>query len=394
MLDRGGFDSVSPVIAPSNPGLMMVPGRSGVWRKNLSATDKGWHPAVHGLAVTTSWMPLVSNQDPDNVIFADVDWTILRSTDGMETQPMEPTRPQAAVGWNLAQSFAGKVVICLGNRDNNTNGGLWRSDNPWATTAGGWVDELGTGTGRPWTSSGNTPQVKGAAIGANAGGTQVILAAVRAAAPNATAAATGLWRKVGAGGAGAWSKIGLPGYPAAFATENKQLRPHFAWKPDGGATVWMNDPSSGLWQSRDYGATWARHPVPGQVADELLTWTNIYSAHIVADPTRAGVYYALTQGNRAWKITSGDGATPTIARMAAGTATPAGIAVHPTTGNIYLAETGTGRLHRSTDGGTTWVDITTSSWSAMCAIVKGLAIGTNGKLYCAMYSGYAITEVE
>lgn len=387
MLDKGGFDSPSPCIAPSNPDLWMVPGRSGVWRRDLGATDTRWFPAVKGLAVTTSWHVVVDRTNPDRVVFGDVDWTVLRSTAGMETQPMTPSRPVAGVGWNLAQSQTdGKVLLCLGHRDNNTDGYLFRSDDPWATASGSWVDELGTGSGRPWTGTADTAGVKGAAIGVDGSGTQVILAALSHTGVNVDTAKTGLFRKVGAGAAGAWSKIELPGIAAEFAVAGKEQRQHFAWQPGGGAVVWLSDPASGLWQSRDYGATWTLF--------YAATWSNIYSGHIVGDPTRAGVYYALTKSSEAWTITGGNGATPAKTPLCPDASTPAGIAVHPTTGNLYLAEQGSARLHKSTDGGTTWTDITTASWEAMCATVKHLTIGSNGKLYTAMYAGYAITDVE
>jgi hypothetical protein len=305
----------------------------------------------------------------------------------METQPMDPNRPMAGTGWNLAQSETdGKVVLCLGHRDKNTTGGLFRSDDPWATTSGSWVDELGTGSGRPWAGSGDTAGVKGAAVGVNGSGQQIILAALSNMTDNVSTTKTGLFRKVGTGAGGTWSKIDLPGIAADFSVANKQLRQQFAWQPGGGATVWLSDPDSGLWQSRDYGATWTLF--------YSATWSNVYTGHIVGDPTRSGVYYALTKGGEAWKITGGNGASPAKSALCPVASAPAGVAVHPVSGNIYVAEQAAGRLHESTDGGSSWTDITTASWEAMCATVKGMTIGSNGKLYVAMYAGYAITDLE
>jgi hypothetical protein len=394
-IDQPAFDSVSPCLAPSNPDIQMVPGRSGVWRRNLGGTSTVWHPAVEGLAVTTSWGVLPDKDDGNNVMFADTDWTMFKSTQRMQS-PNQPENvgsfvPQPGNCWALHQSPTdGRVVVGIGARDdstqNNHGGGVWRSNDPWAVANGGWVNEMDSGTGRPWTSDANTPQVKGVAIGANASGTQVILAAVRNGEENTNQALTGLWRKVGEGSGGVWTRLSMPGYANPFATGASQLRQHFAWQPGGGSTVWLNDPISGLWHSHDYGATWAK------VDDPVISpWGTIYSGHICNDPTRAGVYYAVTNGNRSWKITSGNGANPTLATLCPSASTPAAVTVHPLTGDIYVAETGQARLHRSTDGGATWTDITTASWEAMCATVKDMKISRDGIIYVAMYAGFSLT---
>lgn len=386
MLDKMGFDSVDPNIAPTNPNLWMMPGRSGLWRRDLgSAVDTLWHPAVKGMAVTTSWDVLVSSLNPLKVAFGDVDWTLLRSSDGMVTQPVVSDVPHAGKptggdGWMLHESTNGngKFVIGQGARSSNDGGYLHRSDNPWASPAT-WVDELYTGTGKPYATSGTAPQVKGVAIGVDGAGTQVILAALRNG---------GFWRKVGAGTGGTWSQITLPGYPLAtpFTTTSNELRWRMAWQPGGGATVWLNDPLSGLWQSRDYGATWTRF--------YSASWTGRESGDVLGDPTRTGVYYATTEVGKSWKITGGNGATPTKVALNASATKAASVAVHPTTGNIYLAESGIARLWKSTDGGTVWSDITTASWEAMCGTIKALRIGSNGMLYSAMFAGYSMTQVE
>lgn len=390
MFDKPGYDCVDPALAPSNPDLMMTPGRSGIWRRDRSsgAVSNLWHPAVKGTAVTTSLDVLVSNQNPLNVAFGDTDWTVLRSTDGMVTQPMAPNAPASECGYILAQAeVSGKVLLAQGARSANNAGHLHRCDDPWSGASPTWVDELSTGSGGPWSTTANTPQVRGCALGVNASSTQVILAALRGGSGQA-ASQSGFWRKVGAGGSGAWSHLTLPGYPVAneFTTTSNNCNWRFAWQSGGGAVVWLSDPVSGLWQSRDYGATWTRF--------YATSWTVREGGELIADPTRAGVYYATQNPGPGWKITGGNGATPSKVVLNPSAKQGAGLAVHPVSGNLYMAETGVARLWKSTDGGGTWADITTASWEAMCTTIKAMTIGSNGMLYVAMYAGFAITDVE
>lgn len=385
MLDRVNWNCVDPGLAQSNPDIQVAPGRSGIWRRTVNGeVDSLWHPAVKGTAVTTSQDVLVSNQNPKNIAFGDTDWRVLRSTDGGVSQPLTWPLATSGNGWVLAQAEnSGQIAICMGDRDNNDTGFLYTSNNFWSDTPT-LTEQLRTGSGGPWTTTSDTPQCKGAAIGVNLQGTQVILAALRGIASKTTPGRNGLFRKQG----NVWAPVSLSPYPTGevFQTSNNSIRWRFAWQPHGGATIWLSDPVSGLWQSRDYGLTWTSfYPA---------SWTNSNSGYIVGDPTRVGVYYATTRGTESWKITNGNGTTPTKTPLNPDAHNPMAVVVHPSSGDIYMAETGEAKLWVSRDGGTNWNDITTASWQAMCSTVKAMAIGSNGAIYTAMFAGYAITGLR
>ncbi len=366
MLDKGGFDSVNPVIDPNDATRWYVFGRSGMWRTR----DAGafWHPIVRGTAVTTSWAihPLAS--DSAKVGVADVDWTWLRSTDAFETQPMSDNAPVSTVGWNLAEGPSGTMVLTVGERDANAGGGCWTHADPWGS--GNWTNEVLSGTAAPWPTVAATPRCTGAALTQD-GTHEVLIAAFQGGSVR---------RKLGLGNAGSWS---TPTFATTVSNTQKQQRVMFAH--NDASVVWLLDPSSGLWQSTDTGETWTSR--------QTFSFTTPFTGHLRHSPSSTGVYYFCVP-NELWKITDGDSSSPTLTQIGApDIVAPSALAVHPTSGHVVVAENATQsslpNLWHSIDGGGTWADVTVPRWQAIGWTIKYLSWGANDTIYAAMFSGYA-----
>jgi hypothetical protein len=311
----------------------------------------------------------------------DVDWTILAFTDGgVTSQPMTPVnRPDTAVGYHVILDSAGaRCLVTSGDRDTNTGGGAWTNTNPWSTTSA-WTNEALTGTNIPFTSLATTPRCVAGALGVNAAGSVVLLALFQTDA----GATGGLRRKVVLGTAGVWS---TPATSVAVGAVAGAQRAHFAWP--AGAAVWMLDPATGVWQSLDYGVTWTRRVT--------FASTNAYSNQIKASLSQAGVYYYTQAGASLWKITAGNTASPVITQLGAGTISkPGSVAVHPSNGKVYVTENADSpagaTLWGSSDGGTTFTDLTVASFETICTTVKSAHVDSAGNLWTANYAGYAKT---
>lgn len=377
MADRN-YDSTCPIIDPNTPTRLWLAGRSGIWRSINTGTT--WFPAFKGSAVTTAWHILTKPNNNSKVITADTDWGALFSNDGFVTQPITPVnRPTTDVGWmNDIRTDSSRVICCMGDRDVNGNGAVYSNADPW-NTASAWTDESHSGTSQPWTNFASTPRCIGGAVNTDGAGTNVILAAHQVA-----AGLSGLRRKVGLGAAGTWSTPTTGGVTVTAVAGSQRV--HFAWPADG-VNVWMLDPSTGVWQSRDRGVTWTRR--------QTFSTTQPYVCHIKASLSETGVYY-FTRPNQVWKITAGDTASPVLTQIGASNIVqPSAIGVNPTNGKIVVSENGDspigGTLWLSTDGGTTFTDVTVPSYETICTTVKQMHWCADNTLYIAMYAGYSKT---
>lgn len=374
MLDKNVYDSTCPVIDPADTSKLWLFGRSGVWRSiNAGAA---WYPAVKGMAVTTARYVITHPSNASKVLHGDVDWTLLASNDASVTQPITPVnRPSPDVCGMIAHNPAGtRWAVAVGDRDTNTQGSVFTIADPWG--AGSWTNETITGTAAPYATQAAGLRATGCALGTDGVGTQVLLA---------THQGTGmLRRKVGTGAGGTWSTPTTSGVSVCNTSQNQRV--HFAWPADG-AVVWMLDPSTGIWQSLNRGVSWTRR--------QTFSGTSEYEFHLCASLSEAGVYYYLRNG-QAWKITAGDTGTPVLTQIGVGVIAQAnGLAVHPTSGKVIIAENATspngGTLWRSTDGGTTWSDQTVPSWETTCTTIRHMHMDIAGVLWIAMFAGYSKT---
>lgn len=382
MADKRGADA-RPVIDPNNPDNILYFGRSGIWRLKPSISTK-LHPVVRGLAVTTSKQGRFDRTDAQRLIVADVDWTMLRlSNGGVTEQPWAHNLPSTLgsvakiEGSAITAHTDGRMSFGGGDSAGNTNGALFVGL-PFASSAGDWVDELGTGSGRPWTSWTDTPWCLGQTFTGTGAG-QIVLAALNSTGAQTNAAKTGLWRKVGSGAGGTWTKITVAG----LNMDSNGVHVEFAWVSP--TVVWMVESKTGLWQSRDAGLTWTNR--------YSASWTTRYTGHLRVDDTRANTVWAVTKGSECWKITAADTASPvrTAAVPPACTA-PAAVAVDATTGFVYVAEQGTPHLWESRDNGGTWSDLASPSYQSMAFTVKDLDVH-DGRAVVAMFAGYSIMEL-
>lgn len=375
MIDKGGFDSVNPVLDPNNSSTMFVMGRSGIWR-TVNNGDT-WFPVVKGTSVTTAHVIRCLPSSPNKVIVGDTDWTTLQSTDGFVSPP-QSRRPTAHVAWNLAvANDQSQVVLCMGARDANLHGGVYTSTDAWASDSY-WTDQLTTGT---WSASGSNlpelqPRCVGAALGTNGSGTNLLFAAFQG---------HGLYKKFGLGDGGTWTKVSMPN-----STNNyNKIKCHFAWPNDRDA-IWMMDPNSGVYQSTNRGSLWKKRMT--------MSTTDTSYGQLRHDPGSFGRFY-LTTPLGVSRITNGDTDDPIITDVSGPIKRPTTLAINPNNGHIVVGEAADSpnstRLWISRNQGASWDDITTEQWRSVGNNPRYMDWASNGKIYTALFAGYVvITGVE
>lgn len=203
----------------------------------------------------------------------------------------------------------------------------------------------------------------GIAVGRDGSSNRVILAAVQE---------SGLWRKVGGG---SWSRVDVTICAGAQITRAAW----FVWQP-GSQYVYVFDRASGVYRSDDYGATWT------------LIW-NVTSdvgrtGFIAMNPAVANELWVSTEDNL-YKLSGANSGTVGVGITAitlSAVARPGAIAFD-TAGNAYCAslpDDGVdSQLLRSTDGGTTWQDISDTSYKAMANRPSDLLVTETGRIYCS-----------
>ncbi|MDD3559724.1 MAG: T9SS type A sorting domain-containing protein [Melioribacteraceae bacterium] len=160
--------------------------------------------------------------------------------------------------------------------------------------------------------------------------------------------------------------------------------------------LWAGGVAGGLWYTNDI-------TVPSPTWNAINDfWDNIAVSCITYDPSNTNIFYAGTgegwynadavRGQGIWKSTNG-GTSWTYLSSTSGNEFDYvnDILVHPTTGDVYAAVrsrfSNTGGLYRSTNGGTSWevvLNPTTSPTASSTYRAADLEIGADNKIYVAM----------
>jgi hypothetical protein len=370
LLGGNTYEATTPRINPADPADFHIHGRAGVWR----SVDGGanWQPTVNGLCVTGGFAVAVDPQDPARAVVGDNDWTMFRTTSKFLTMAdqEEPGGVSGRSVFDFAFRPSGRLALACGNAPTNTLGEVYTTDNPWDTTP--------TYTSQGFGTAGGGARCKAVAIGQDAAATEVLLAVVEG---------SGIYRKVGAA---------APTLVSTLVQATQATTPRFWW-PQGGTDQHVYcSAAEGLLRSADYGATWT----------SIWSYTQGYEyvGGIDGDPTTPTTLYLTVDDNASnvglYKVTGAAG-TPTITRIGPTADPPGQCAVHPLTGQVFLATTyetpGGPRLWRSPaanpDAAAAFVDITDLQWAAGAMAPRDLVVAADGTVYFAnAIGGYFVAQ--
>lgn len=366
-------DVTAVAIDPNDPDRWFAAERTSVWRKQPSTTV--WYPVTEGLCTDTSLGAAVDPTNSAQVAFLSVDWTVVRSKDRFVTQPISPTkRPSASGGtspWQRGFSGSfhpdGSFLLGCGERNDLAGCAAYFAATPFP------IDN----TVYPWTDLNLTApnRCTGVCLGDDGAGTKVYLAYSQA---------SGIWRKVGAG---AWSNV----QSTSGDSSNSNHDAPFCWplvSGSPGANVYCIVPdgttNGGLWRSTDRGANWTKLT--------SFTVSSRYVGRLVYRPATPTTLYYTRDGASAglWRATSASG-TPTFTNITpAGMGAPGALAVHPSTGLLYVAQLASGsggtKLWSAADD-TTFTEVSDAVWRGAAGFVHGMAVGSDGSVYGACHTG-------
>lgn len=364
MLGKGGYDFGQISIDRQNVNNVVVAGRSGVWHTADAGTT--WYPAVKGMGASVGRLPAVDPSNVARVAFADVDWDLVTSTDKFVSQPTKP-----AVGQNYGMSLhftsAGKLFIGFGDRDDTPapDGHLRSNTTPFA--GGTWVNESrGTNTGWP-----AAPARCMGVYAADDG--SFVLAAIEG---------QGLYRRTGT----AWVEVST--VVASTSSSKAQIDFHA-----NGSTIWVYDPTRGLFRSTDSGVNWTASPIWAKV-----TGTTRHAGHLKGVGNNlilstASEVYVIHNAHDGTLNADGTTATGTISatRLAASTLTkPGPITISPA-GDVYVTMVqGSTALYRARGpisgftSSTVFTNLANDDYRRACGFPLGIAVGSDETIYLSL----------
>lgn len=235
------------------------------------------------------------------------------------------------------------------------------------------VDSIGTST-----DPANKRPI-GMIVGRDASNNRVLLAAVDN---------SGLWRKVN----GTWTKVST----AINGTLQAARYTGFVWQQSS-QYVYAFDRASGVYRSTDYGVTWT------QIWNITSDANRVgYIAQDPNTPTELWISYAAGLF-RLTNVQSGTVGSGIIATQVSAIAS-AGPLYITTEGHIYVIDSPTSattpiKLMRSVDSGTTWTDISDTSFKAAANRVNDLAVNARGHIFAPTLNngvlfGYSVGQAQ
>jgi len=337
----------------AEPGVL-VAGRSGIWGSTNSGGD--WYPLMGGLAATWLETLALDSAAASTVHVAPYDWTYLFWTHAAAAVSSPVIQAAGAAGFDVAVDASvspSRVYIATGNRDSNTQGGIFSSASPAVATS--WVNE-------GLSSRAGSKRPLAIAVG-RSGRLGVLLAAVDGA---------GIYRKVGS----TWSKVN----GVAMSKANPPRPVQMIW-PGGTTIVYLFERRSGVWRSTDAGASWSN------------IWAKTSSSNrrgYIATDATGGTLWVSTDSSL-YRIDDARSGT-----VAAGKLKPVPVLTVPSPGPVavgrdgavYLATKPSGsmpaQLLRSDDRGATWSDIADDSYRNTVLLPSRIAVDAEGGLWLAL----------
>jgi autotransporter-associated beta strand protein len=346
-------------------------GRGGIWNSTNGGTD--WYPMMDGLMVTVNRGVVVDPKDAKRVYVCNTDWTMVQSTDRLQTVDRNKPSGADSVGFyaafdtNTPAGQPSKLYLATADRDNNISGEVFLYD----PSTSNWTDlNLGPLV--------NNQRPIALAVGHHAAdNSTVVLAAVEQ---------NGVWRKEGSGG---WQPV-LTSTASGGPLSTTNNTDGMTWLANS-KIAYLAD-ASGLWRTNDEGNT----------GSWLEIW-NHNAQQAAANPNDPSVLYVSTQSGVYALSGIADGDTVenkgiTLTTLLSGSANPAAIAVGPTqTGGMALyvacepdSNNPLAKLLMYPISGTTLgtaVDIANDYYRATALTVKQIAVGAEGSLYVAGNDG-------
>jgi hypothetical protein len=361
------------VIDPADPTRCFAVGTQGVFRFERSIAT--WYPAMTGLGVTTNNSVHCDPNDAGRMVVTNVDHVAFVSADGFVTA-RKHEHPDASLpnnGLTVAYDTAttpSRAFMAVGN-DANSNGSVVFSADPSDLSA--WRS-----LGRP---AGTAQRPLGLAV-RRVSGQVVALAAVQS---------RGVYRRrfdtaSPPRALTSWVRVNSV---AMTSSQASSLAP-MCW--EHATVVYLLDRASGLWRSRDAGASWQKIWAVKDNAE--------FEGFLAADPDDAtGGTVIVSLGRKsvmagAWRLSGCHVAGATVengqvarTRLDKQPGVPfqsAGPVVARAGGRLWVFEEGEPELYTSTDAGATFTPSGDPFLPRAAKKVSGMDVAADGSIYLAL----------
>ncbi len=380
--------------------VVYVSGRGGIW-KSQDGGDS-WNPAVNNMQATANNDVAVNPNNPSQIAVANTDYVVLETSNSFEGSSLSRDKPTDAEsrGYDVVfDSTADQVIIAVGDRDTNNDGGgeVYVKS---SFELGGEIDAEWTNTNLAAITASNNGRVRAVSFGYHDGSTattQAILAAVEG---------EGVFRYHN----GTWTACNGVSIGAT-------KRSKFLWPDNGNSgVVYLLDLSAGLYRSIDGGQNWTN------MWPEMSLKNNDFyeSGYLTADDNEPSTIFLSIQGDngspigsdfRVFRINNADTAildelgTPGIEDITSDTdmntiERPGPIVLGPN-GRLWLtqqqhAASGTrARLYVMENPSTDLVfnDVSTAAYSRRATRPNGIDVSIDNYVYISQ-SGTGLVKVK
>jgi hypothetical protein len=338
-LGNAGYAPSQIVVSP-NGSDVWISGRSGVWRtEDGTATvnaSMDFYPIVDGLSDTFDFQAAAEpvNSPNADVVVADHDWRLLASSNNFVTsnppandgEPLDQNPDTTNNNFVYAVSFlplksgsSGDAALVAGG----ANGSVEYNTDPFATNA--WTALS------PVAGSSSDPPVYGLTTGYDSSGNVVIIAA----SPYAYSDSVGT-QGIAVMDCGSSSITGCTSstawtYPAlgdssfgTFSPNNMALNLFWPGAARGGQYIYVYDPKTGLWGSRNGGSSWSNVDSTAALPTTMGSAQAAVSGYMTGSGSTLwisegtdGVFEYSAPNSNCWPVPPGCGGTATRIQSAA-----------------------------------------------------------------------------